>query len=106
MGGTGRRKLAISTAEELQAYMANAYAALSSSNNGHTVGSDGTSILTKPGGKVIQQVCAYTQTAVTSNSSTWIDTTLQATITPKRADSQLLIWARQSGLGREYGTWG
>jgi hypothetical protein len=47
-------------------------------------------------GHVIQVVTASTATAVTTTSSTFSDTGLTATITPKRATSRILILTHQN----------
>ena len=49
------------------------------------------------GGKVLQVVAAYTGTATTSSSSTYIDTTLTANITPSSTSSKVLILVSQNG---------
>jgi len=62
-----------------------------------------------PAGSVVQVVNATTATKVTSTSnSTWVDTTVIASITPLYSDSKILITINQhvgnftSGLGGDY----
>ena len=47
-------------------------------------------------GKVLQVVNAHTGTQVTSNSATYIDTTLTASITPSATSSKILVLVQQS----------
>ena len=55
------------------------------------------------GGKVLQVVAGYTSTATTSSSSTYIDTTLTASITPSATTSKILIFVSQNGLVKSAG---
>lgn len=50
------------------------------------------------GGKVLQVVAAYTTTATTSSTSTFIDSTLTANITPSSTSSKVLVLVSQNGL--------
>ena len=47
-------------------------------------------------GKVLQVVNAHTGTQVTSNSATYTDTTLTASITPSSTSSKILVLVQQS----------
>ncbi len=58
------------------------------------------------GGKVLQVVAGYTSTAVTSSSTTYIDTTLTASITPSATTSKILIFVSQNGLVKSAGSAG
>jgi hypothetical protein len=49
------------------------------------------------GGKVLQVVAAYTSTATTASSSTYIDTTLTCNITPSSTASKVLALVYQNG---------
>ena len=49
-----------------------------------------------PTGKVLQVVNAHTGTQVTSNSATYADTTLTASITPSATSSKILVLVQQS----------
>ena len=51
-------------------------------------------------GSVIQVVNATTSTNVTSSTSTYVDTTLTATITPQFSTSKILVLVNQNGVGR------
>ena len=69
---------------------------------------DGTSGLTFPNstvqasaGLVLQVVNATTSTQTTVSTSTFADTTLTATITPKFATSKILVLVNQNGVGKE-----
>jgi hypothetical protein len=52
------------------------------------------------GGKVLQVVNAFTNTDVASSTSTFVATTLTATITPTSATSKVLIFVQQVGLAK------
>jgi len=52
------------------------------------------------GGKVLQVVNAFTNTDVASATSTFVATTLTATITPTSATSKILIFVQQVGLAK------
>jgi hypothetical protein len=54
-------------------------------------------------GKVLQVVNATTDTVVNSSSSTYADTTLTATITPKFATSKILVIVNQQGVSKTVG---
>ncbi len=56
-----------------------------------------------PAGSVLQVVNATTGTQVSSSSSTFADTNLTATITPKYSTSKVLILVNQSGLYKSTG---
>ena len=66
------------------------------------VGNGGTAITsgfingTATPGKVLQVVNAHTGTQVTSNSATYTDTTLSASITPSATSSKILVLVQQS----------
>ena len=49
------------------------------------------------GGKVLQVVSAFTTTEATSNSTTYADTNLTATITPSSTSNKVLVLISQSG---------
>jgi hypothetical protein len=51
-------------------------------------------------GVVLQVVNATTNTQVTTSSSTYADTTLTATITPKFATSKILVLVSQNGVAK------
>jgi hypothetical protein len=51
-------------------------------------------------GQVLQVVNATTSTNVSSSTSTYVDTTLTGTITPKFATSKILVLVNQNGVGR------
>ena len=51
-------------------------------------------------GQVLQVVNATTSTETTSSSSTYADTTLTATITPKFSTSKILAIVNQTGCGK------
>ena len=53
-----------------------------------------------PAGSVLQVVSANTITLASSSSSTFADTTLTASITPRSASSKILIIVTQQGVGR------
>jgi len=57
-------------------------------------------------GKVIQIVNAHTGTQVTSNSTTYADTTLTATITPSSTSSKVLVLIQQSVGKSDHNTYG
>jgi len=52
------------------------------------------------GGKVLQVVAGTTSTYTAASSTTFIDTTLTATITPTSATSQILVMFSQNGCGK------
>lgn len=56
-----------------------------------------------PSGSVLQVVNAQTTTDTTTSGTTYVDTTLTATITPKFATSKILVLLNQNGLGRSAG---
>jgi len=56
------------------------------------------------GGKVLQVVEGTTSTDVDSTSTTFVDTTLTATITPSSASSKILVIFHQNGCVRVSGT--
>jgi hypothetical protein len=56
-----------------------------------------------PAGSVLQVVNATTGTAVSTNTTTLIDTGLTATITPKFASSKILVMVDQSSVGKQNG---
>jgi len=51
-----------------------------------------------PAGSVIQVVNGSTSTQITSTSTSYIDTTLTASITPTSADNDILVFANQVGI--------
>jgi len=51
-------------------------------------------------GNILQVVNATTSTGVSATSSTYVDTTLAATITPTSASSKILITVHQNGVGK------
>jgi hypothetical protein len=53
-----------------------------------------------PAGSVLQVVNATTSTESSSQSSTYADTTLTATITPKFSTSKILVLVNQGGCGK------
>jgi hypothetical protein len=55
------------------------------------------------GGKVLQVVSATTTTQTDTSSSSYIDSTLTATITPTLSTSKILVMATQSGLRKSNG---
>ena len=57
-------------------------------------------------GKVIQIVNAHTGTQATSNSTTYADTGLTATITPSSTSSKVLVLIQQSVGKQGHNTWG
>jgi hypothetical protein len=52
------------------------------------------------GGKVLQVIAAYTNTAVSNSTTTFTDTGLTATITPTLNTSKVLVLVGQSGVAR------
>ena len=56
------------------------------------------------GGKVLQVVAATTTTETATGSSTYIDSTLTATITPSSASSKVLVLVSQCGIERRNDT--
>lgn len=58
------------------------------------------------GGKVLQVVYGSTTSYTATTSSTFVDTTLSATITPTSATSKILVLVTQQGCGRETTTAG
>lgn len=64
-------------------------------NNMTNVGGDGP---TYAKGSVIQVVNGVTNTSITSSSTSYVDTTLQATITPKSTSSKILVVVNHSGV--------
>jgi hypothetical protein len=50
------------------------------------------------GGKVLQVIFANTSTTATSNSTTYADTNLTATITPSSATSKVMVLVTQNGV--------
>jgi hypothetical protein len=52
------------------------------------------------GGKVLQVVESSTQTIAQTNSTSFVDTNLSATITPTLATSKVLVMVTQNGCGR------
>jgi len=67
----------------------------------------GTSLLNSSGrkilnqtGSILQVVNATYSTQTSSNSSTWVDTGLTATITPSTTSSKILIIVQQNGCGK------
>jgi hypothetical protein len=57
-------------------------------------------------GQVLQVVNASTSTAVSNSTSTYADTNLTATITPKFSTSKILVLISQNGLAKGPGTTG
>ena len=53
------------------------------------------------GGKILQVINATTTTEVSANSSTYVDTTLTATITPTSATSKILVFVDQNSLFKD-----
>lgn len=51
-----------------------------------------------PAGSVLQVVSATTSTQAASSNSTWIDSTLTVTITPKYTTSKIFVIAQQNGV--------
>ena len=51
-------------------------------------------------GNILQVVNGTTSTGVSATSSTYVDTTLAATITPTSASSKILITVHQNGVGK------
>ena len=58
----------------------------------------GTSIGSTLTGRVVQTVTGFTTTLVTNSTNSYIDTGLTATITPKFANSRIVILVSQQGL--------
>ena len=56
-----------------------------------------------PAGSTLQVVNGTTSTQVSANSSTWVDTTLSATITPSSTSSKILVIVQQNGCGKTTG---
>jgi hypothetical protein len=52
-------------------------------------------------GHVVQVVHARTNTRTTNSSTTWVDTTLTATITPRRANSLIVCSVNQNGVVKQ-----
>ena len=67
-------------------------------------GGTGASSFTK--GKVLQIVNARTGTEVTSNTATYVDTGLTATITPSSTSNKILVVVQQSAGKQATNTWG
>ena len=61
-----------------------------------------TGVPTGGGGGIVQVVQGTTQTQVTVSSSTYLDTTLEATITPFSANSKIFVIINQSFYLRNY----
>jgi hypothetical protein len=59
-----------------------------------------------PAGSVLQVVNASTSTAASNSTSTYADTNLTATITPKFSTSKILVLISQNGLAKGPGTTG
>jgi len=57
-----------------------------------------------PAGSVLQVVNGTTTTSVSTTNSTFIDTGLTATITPKFSTSKILVLVSQNGLGKTSGS--
>jgi hypothetical protein len=53
-----------------------------------------------PRGAVLQVVRTFTGTSVANSTTTYVDTTLTATITPKSSTSQILVFIDQNGLDK------
>jgi hypothetical protein len=56
-----------------------------------------------PRGGVLQVVRTFTGTSVANSTTTYVDTTLTATITPKSSTSQILVFIDQNGLDKSTG---
>jgi len=69
-------------------------------------GNGGTGATSFSPGKVLQVVNAHTGTQVTSNSTTYADTTLTATITPSSTSSKVLVLIQQSVGKSDHNTYG
>ena len=54
-------------------------------------------------GKILQVVRSSTATEITTSSTTYIDTSLTATITPKSASSRILVFITQNGVQKSNG---
>jgi len=59
-----------------------------------------------PTGSVIQVVNGFTSTLVASSTSTFIDTGLTVTITPKFSTSKILVFVHQNGVSKDGGNAG
>ena len=69
-------------------------------------GNGGTGATSFSPGKVLQVVHAHTATQATSNSTTYADTGLTATITPSATSSKILVLIDQSVGKQGADTWG
>lgn len=56
------------------------------------------------GGKILQVVMGSTTSQTTSSTSTWIDTTLTASITPSASTSKVLVLVAQNGCNKSANT--
>jgi len=59
-----------------------------------------------PTGSVLQVVNGFTSTLISSSTSTFIDTGLTVTITPKFSTSKILVFVHQNGLSKDGGNVG
>ena len=62
--------------------------------------------LDMPAGHIVQVVSASDATETETTSSSYIDTTLTATITPKFASSKILVLVSQNGISKAAGNGG
>ena len=89
---------------------ADTFARLAVGTNGHTLVADSATATglkwaaPAGGGKVLQVVAATTTTETATGSSTYIDSTLTATITPTSATSKVLVLVSQAGIERRNDT--
>jgi hypothetical protein len=58
----------------------------------------------REGGQVLQVVSGVSQTGIVHSTTTFVDTTLSATITPRHANSQLIVLVSQAGLNKSSGS--
>jgi hypothetical protein len=78
-------------------------ARLAVGTNGQVLTADsttGTGLKWAAGGKVLQVVFGSTSTATGNSTSTYVDTTLTATITPTLATSKILVIYSNNGAGK------
>jgi hypothetical protein len=64
----------------------------------------GTSVSSNMKGRIAQVVTGATVTSVTNSTTSFVDTTLTATITPTSINSRILVFVSQTGLFKSNGS--